>query len=132
MAAWATGAWATTAWVGTAWATTTAVIVEDDTHDGGKQRDKRFKQKKAKLREDLLAAYNKTLGIEPPEEIEPAQMVQAIEDSIGHLSDRTIAEVEQRVIEKLLADYRQYELDRRMQEDEWELDVMLAIAHYVH
>lgn len=115
----------------------TPIVIEEDTHDGGKRRDaenKRFRKKKAKLREDLALAFNKTLGIEPPEEIEPAQMVQAIEAGI---SDLTIAGIEQRVIEKLLADYRQYErekeaYDKRVREEEWDTDAMLAISYLVH
>lgn len=139
MAAWATGAWATDAWHGTAWATTTSDTHDGfDDHDGEKRRkridadNKRFKEKKAKLRADLLAAYNKTLGISAHEETEPAEMIQALEDKI--LSEQTLAGIEKRVIERLIANYRQQVQDdnRRVQEEEWDMDAMLAIAHLVH
>ena len=140
MAAWATGAWAADAWIGTAWATVTSSVTID-THDGfddvKRQKDeenRKFKEKKEKLRSDLIKAFDKTFGIPLPEETEPAEMVQAIEENVRQLSKSDISEIEKRVIEKLVSDYRKYEQEKAIydREEEWDMDAILAIAHLVH
>lgn len=107
---------------------------EDVSNEGRDKETKRFRERTETLREDLVAAYNRTFGIAVPQETEPAEMVAAIEENFRQISEQDIAEIEKRVLEKLVREYRQYEqekrlYDRRMLEDEWDMDAMLAIAH---
>mgnify|MGYP003394693519 CR=1 FL=1 len=123
------------AW-GNSWGSITPTVVID-THDGDKRRDaeiKRFKDRNEQIRTDLVAAYNKTFGISVPDETGPAEMVTAIEENFQQISKQDFAEIERRVLEKLVSDYRKYEIekkvyDRQLLEEEWDMDAMLAIAH---
>ena len=112
----------------------TVVIDTHDAEEKHKRERKRFRERNEKLREDLVSAYNRTFGISIPDETEPAEVVQAIEENFRQISEQDIAEVEKRVLEKLVSEYREYEkqkriYDRKMLEDEWDTDAMLAIAH---
>ena len=90
---------------------TTAIppIVVIDTHDGGEEDRRKFRQRKEQLQQDLVAAYNRTFGISVPEETEPAEMVAAIEENLPQIATHDFAEAEKRIIEKLVVKYREYE-----------------------
>ena len=94
-----------------------------DYHDGrddSKKRDAEFKRKQEELRADLLAAYDRVFGVSMPEDAKAEEIIEAIQAKPDY------AEVEKRVVEKLIA--RHEEIKR--QEDEWDIDTILAIAMY--
>ncbi len=108
-----------------------------DLHDGEaqKRRDhairEAFKERNERLREDIVNAYNQTFGIALPEETGLVEVVAAVEE---HRAQIDYAEVERRVLEKFLVEYRNFEqtqraYDRRILEDEWDTDAMLVMAH---
>ena len=110
--------------------TTPPVIVVIDTHDGGrKRRDNEFRRRNEKLREDLLNAYNKVHGISLPVETKPDEIIQAYEEH-----KELIPAKDKQVLQALAQEFRRFEVERkayekRVLEDEWDMDALTALGH---
>ena len=111
--------------------------VVSTTNDGDYRRDdkrrddeiRKFRQRKEQLQRDLVAAYNRTFGISLPDETEPAEMVAAIEENMPQIARYDVAEIEKRVLEKLVRQYREYEQSNALYEEiEDETEIMLIAA----
>ena len=119
--AFSTSAFSTSAFdFGTVVTTVIDVFSDEEPH-------RRHKRRKEKLHDDLLAAYNKTFGITVPQETETVEMVAAIEENLPQIRKTTHLEVERRVLERLLKEHERI----REQEDEWDMDALLALAHVI-
>lgn len=118
------------AW-GDSWGEAGAAVVIDVFADDRPQ--KRFKRRQERLREDLANAYNNVFGISVDSEIEPAEIVATAKENLSHVGADEALEVERRVLEKLIVQYekmnrQQAAYNQRILEDEWDTDVVMAIA----